>query len=69
MSGRHIPADQQTIAVDMLRGGHRFPEFLRMLVALDARGRATRNRCDDVPDLPIDRHLMPWQCVIIGLAA
>ena len=58
--GLIFPSRDKTVAVDVVRGGHRFPEFLP-----DGSSRWTHAAADRIakatlsPELPVDRHLIP----------
>jgi hypothetical protein len=58
--GLICPEDEQAISVDVVRGGHRFPEFLSDGLSRWAHAAAERNVTASLsPDLPVDRHLVP----------
>lgn len=64
--GLVFPAREKPVAVEVVRGGHRYPEFLPdglsrwTQAAADRTAKATLS-----PDLPIDRHLVPRGSVLL----
>jgi hypothetical protein len=66
-----FPADEQPISVDIVRGGHRFPEFLPDGLSRWSHAHALSTRRAILsPDMPIDRHLVPPRsAILIGSGA
>jgi hypothetical protein len=58
--GMVFPAGSQPIAVDVIRGSHRFPEFLPDGLSRWTRPAVPRTASAALsPDLPVDRHQVP----------
>jgi len=64
--GLIFPATEKAIAVDVVRGGHRFPEFLPDGLSRWSHAAALRTASTTLsPDLPVDRHQVPRGSVIL----
>jgi len=61
-----FPATEKPIAVEIVRGGHRFPEFLPDGLSRWSHAAALRTASATLsPDLPVDRHQVPWGSAIL----
>jgi hypothetical protein len=55
-----FPATERPAVVDVIRGGHRFPEFLADGLSRWTHAAVPRTASATLsPDLPVDRHLVP----------
>jgi hypothetical protein len=69
--GLVFPDGEHAISVDVVRGGHRFPEFLPNGTSRWTHaGAQSTARATLAPDLPVDRHLVPpGSAIVIGPGA